>query len=169
MVWAASLSLLPIAYQIQFWCDGDQDILDGCVQDGAQGVQIVDSRQSFSLLPFVDRLRLLKAKVVLQIPDGQAPFQTEPQDVLSRGFHVDDRESAAFHENNLLMLDFRTERIFKNTGRKYIFQDYCTAFRELGRREEIFSCGSYRYASRANEHRESITARNGGRGTVCAQ
>ena len=70
----------------------DQNLLHGHFQQYPQSVQVIHGGQALALLPFVDGLRLLKAEVGLDVPDGQPPLLAQPEDVGSGGCQVDDRK-----------------------------------------------------------------------------
>lgn len=61
-------------------------------QQCTQCVQVIDGRKAFALLPFVNCLGLFKAKVALDVPNGQALFLSQAQDVFSRCGKVNNRE-----------------------------------------------------------------------------
>lgn len=75
-----------------------QDVLDGYPQKVAEGIKVVDAGQSFPVLPFIDGLRRVKAKVLLQIRDRQSPGDTKGIDVPPGRDHVDGREILGTHE-----------------------------------------------------------------------
>lgn len=71
---------------------GNENAVHGYAQDAAEGVEVVYGRKGFTALPFVDGLGFFKAEEALQIPDSQAAFLTETDDVLAGGDEVDYRK-----------------------------------------------------------------------------
>ena len=66
-----------------------QEVLHIDPENPRQGEQIVHRGQRFSPLPFVDCLRVLKTKVVLQIPYGQPPLPAQCGNPLTGALHID--------------------------------------------------------------------------------
>lgn len=67
---AAGSGLLLTNNQIQFWRSRDQDLLHRYFKQRPESVQVINGRQTLSLLPLVDGLRLFKSKVGLEVTDG---------------------------------------------------------------------------------------------------
>ena len=87
--------LRPAAHgtNIELRCAGrHQDVVHGHIQQGAQGVEVVNRRQALAPLPLVDGLGLFKAEELLEIPDGQTFCLPQPADVGPGGGKVDDGE-----------------------------------------------------------------------------
>ena len=71
---------------MQFYRSGNQDLIHRNLKERAQCVQIIYGRKAFALLPLVDRPRLLKAEVALQIPNCQAAFPVAARSITGNGF-----------------------------------------------------------------------------------
>ncbi len=78
-----------------------QDVVHRHIQQGAQGVEVVHRGQALAPLPLVDGLGLLKAKELLEIPDGQTFRLPQPADVGPGGGKVDDGELIETHDDRL--------------------------------------------------------------------
>lgn len=66
-----------------------QEVLHIDPENPRQGEQIVHRGQRFSPLPFVDCLRVLKTKVILQVPYGQPPLPAQCGNPLAGALHID--------------------------------------------------------------------------------
>jgi len=62
----------------------DQEVLHGHLQQLGQSQQIVHRGQAFPMLPLIDGLGVLKAKVRLQIPHGELSGPAVPLDAAAR-------------------------------------------------------------------------------------
>lgn len=78
---------------MQFDRHGDEDLIYRDVQDVPERVQVIYRGEALSALPLVDRPRLFKAKVLLQVLYRQAALLAQPLDVAAGRREVDDRES----------------------------------------------------------------------------
>ena len=59
----------------------DQDLLDGDIEDKAQGQQVVGAGKGLAALPFINGLRGFEAEVVLKVRDGVSLLRTKPLDI----------------------------------------------------------------------------------------
>ena len=75
--------------------------LPSVLQQRAESIQIIYRRQTLSLLPFVDRLRLLETKVCLQVADTHPALDAKTDDVLSSRDRINDRKLLRVHGNRL--------------------------------------------------------------------
>jgi len=73
-------------------------------KEPGQCQQIVYRWQTFTVLPFVDGLRVFKPEIGLNIPYGQTCRSAAPLNAAAGGDKVDDRENIAFgHKKRLLL------------------------------------------------------------------
>lgn len=93
--------LRPAAYTNIGKVGCHQDVVHGHVQQGAQGKEVVHRGQALPPLPLVDGLGLLKAKELLEVPDGQPLRLPQPADVGPGGRKVDDGELIIKHDIRL--------------------------------------------------------------------
>lgn len=70
----------------------DEDLLDRNVQNGGEGNEVIDGRQRFAMLPFVDGLGRCKAQQPLELADRQPPRLTEVGNPFAREAHIHNRE-----------------------------------------------------------------------------
>lgn len=94
---AAGVSLLLKKHHIPLRPCGDQDLIHGNIQQGAQRIQVIDRRQGLSVLPFVDRLRSFESEERLQIADAKTAVLPQTDDVLPGGDGIDHGENGLLH------------------------------------------------------------------------
>ena len=75
----------------------DQNLIHGDLKQCAEGIEVVDAGQALSLLPFVNGLGLLEAKIGLQVPDREAPLFPQPLDIPSGGRQVNHGKGSGVH------------------------------------------------------------------------
>ena len=85
---AARLSLL-LSPVVGFCSYRNQDLVHRDIEEIPERVKVVYRRKALSPLPLVDRLGLFKSEVLLKVPDGQSPFDTETPDVVPGRDQVD--------------------------------------------------------------------------------
>ena len=73
---------------MQFYRNGNQDLIHRNLKEIPKCVQIIYSGKAFAFLPLVDCPRFLKAEVALQISNSQAALHAQASDVVSRGDKV---------------------------------------------------------------------------------
>ena len=81
--------------------EGYQDVFHRYFEQRAESIQIIYRRQTLSLLPFVDRLRLLETKVCLQVADTHPTLGAKTDDVLSSRDRINNRKLLHVHGNRL--------------------------------------------------------------------
>ena len=97
---------LPVAYKIELWLH--EDFIHWNTEQPAESEKVIDRRQAFALLPFIDSLRLLKPKIMLKLTDSESVSFSQTNDVFSRRPKVDCREqylchvNASLHQRNLM-------------------------------------------------------------------
>ena len=78
---------------------GYEDVLNGHLQQDSQGIEVVRAGQGLPFLPFIDGLRSLKTKVLLQVRNGQTAGFAEVGNVPAGGNHVNHGKVLDGHEN----------------------------------------------------------------------
>ena len=81
---------------MQFY-NRNQDLIHRNLKERSERVEIVHRWQALALLPLVDRAWFFKAKVALQLPDGQAALHAQTADVVSRGDRINHRVGLQVH------------------------------------------------------------------------
>jgi hypothetical protein len=87
---------------MQFYRNGNQDLIHRNLKEIPKCVQIIYSGKAFAFLPLVDCPRFLKAEVALQISNSQAALHAQASDVVSRGDKVNHGIGFYAHDNRLL-------------------------------------------------------------------
>ena len=80
----------------------DQEVFHFYLQNPGESQKVINCRQAFAMLPFVNGLRVLEPEVVLKLPHAQAGFPAAAFDVATSAFKVYDRERNSFCHDLLL-------------------------------------------------------------------
>ena len=83
---------------LKFGLYGYKDILNGYLEEVAEGIEVVRAGQGLAFLPFVDGLRSIETEILLQGSNGQTPGFPQLGDVPTSGDHVDDGEVFDAHK-----------------------------------------------------------------------
>lgn len=86
----------------------DEDFLDRNVQNGGKGNKVINGRQRFAMLPFVDGLGRGKAQQPLELADSQPPRLTELGNPFAREAHIHNRE---LHHRSFLAEGIRSSAV----------------------------------------------------------
>lgn len=87
---------------MQFYRNGNQDLIHRNLKEIPQCVQIIYRGKAFTFLPLVDCSRFLEAEVALQVSNRHAALKAQAPDVVSRSDKVDNGIGFHAHGNRLL-------------------------------------------------------------------
>ena len=103
----------------------DQEVLHGHLQQLGQSQQVVHRRQAFPMLPLIDGLGVLKAKVRLQIPHGELSGPAVPLDAAARFRQVDHRKSSMHRSSTILSFLIQAKKGKRRTGNRLFLYMIC--------------------------------------------